>query len=156
MCKLVNNAQETELGVDLSLAVTPDGELVRQILSAAGLANNVVLLTDSVQKLKALLHLTKLCCDKFKVKLLAAKTMLLVFTTKETELKAKVELASHRVCINGADISPSTQATHVGVVRSAEGNGPNILARLSSPPSPQDDILVWPALQTQRWGQSLG
>ena len=36
------------------------------------------------------------------------------------------------VCIDGADISPSTQATHVGVVRSAEGNGPNILARLSA------------------------
>ena len=65
------------------------------------------------------------------MKLVAAKTMILVFTTKETEMKAKVELASHRVCINGADISPSTQATHVGVVRSAEGNGPNILARLS-------------------------
>ena len=89
MCKLVNNAQETELGVDLSLAVTPDGELVRQILSAAGLADDVVLLTDSVQKLKALLHLTKLYCDKFQVKLVAAKTMLLVFTTKETELKGR-------------------------------------------------------------------
>ena len=97
--KLVNNeqlrtAQESELGVDLGLAVTPDGALVRQILSAAGLADDVVLLTDSVYKLKALLYLTKLYCDKFQVKLVAAKTMLLVFTTKETELKAKVELAS--------------------------------------------------------------
>ena len=122
MCKLVNNAQETELGVDLSLAVTPDGELVRQILSAAGLADDVVLLNDSVQKLKALLLLLNQYCDKFQ----------LVFTTRETELKAKVELASHRICVDGVKISPSAQATHAGVVRSAEGNGPNILAPLST------------------------
>ena len=55
--KLVNNeqlrtAQESELGVDLGLVVTPDGALVRQILSEAGLADDVVLLTDTVHKLK--------------------------------------------------------------------------------------------------------
>ena len=92
----------------------------------------MVLLNDSVQKLKALFLLTIQYCDKFHVKLVAAKTQLLVFTTRETELKAKVELASHRICVDGVKISPSAQATHVGVVRSAEGNGPNILARLSA------------------------
>ena len=52
MYKLVNNkqlksAQESELGVDLGLAVTSEGDLVRQILSAVGLADDVVLLTES-------------------------------------------------------------------------------------------------------------
>ena len=135
--KLVNNeqlktAQESELGVDLGLSVLPNGEIVRQVLSCAGFADDVSLLTDSVEKLKALLYLTKCYCEKFQVKLVPAKTMLLVFTTKGTTMKAKVELASHRLCIDNAEISTSNQATHVGIVRSPEGNGPNILARLSA------------------------
>ena len=55
---------------------------------------DVVLLSSSVKILEILLHLTKLYCYKFQVKLLWIKTKLLVFTTKKTEMQAKVELAA--------------------------------------------------------------
>ena len=62
--RLVNNeqletAQESELGVDLGLALTPSGGVVRQTLSASGLADDVGLLFNDVNKLIVLLHLTK-------------------------------------------------------------------------------------------------
>ena len=75
------------------------------------------------------MHLTKIYCDKYQVKLVGSKTKLIVFTTKKTEVQAKVELASTTISVDGDVISPTTQATHVGVVRSPEGNGPNIAAR---------------------------
>ena len=62
--RLVNNeqletAQKSELGVDLGLALTPSGGVVRQTLSAAGLADDVGLLPNDVNKLIVLIHLTK-------------------------------------------------------------------------------------------------
>ena len=79
------------------------------------------------------MHLTKLYCDKYQVKLVAAKTKLLVFTTKETKMLAKVDLAVTTITIDGEVITPSSEATHVGVVRSVvDGNCPNIVARLSA------------------------
>ena len=125
-------AQMSELGVDLSQVVDENGGLMRQVLSAAGLADNVGLLTGSLGQLKILLHLTKLYCDKFQVKLVWSKTKLLVFTTRQTELQAKIELVSTTISVDGHAITPSFQATHVGVVRSSEGNGPNISARLTA------------------------
>ena len=53
---------------------------------------------------------------------------MLVFTTKETELQAKVEIAVTPISIEGHQIAPTHQATHVGVVRCPDGNGPNITA----------------------------
>ena len=135
--KLVNNeqlqiAQESQLGMDLGTLVDENGQLNRQILSAAGLADDVCLLSTSAEKVKLLLHLTKLFCDKYQVKLVSSKTKLLIFTNKQTELTARVELASTSISMNGEEIFPSTQATHVGVVRSVDGNAANIMARLSA------------------------
>ena len=135
--RLVNNeqiqtAQQSQLGVELGLVVTPAGGVVRQVLSAVAQADDVGLLSTSLERLKALLHLTKLYCDKYQVKLVGSKTKLLVFTTKQTELQAKVELAVTTISVDGERISPSSQATHVGVVRSVDGNGPNIASRLSA------------------------
>ena len=132
--RLVNNeqlqiAQQSELGVDLGLVLTDSG-LVRQVLSASGLADDVCLLASSLSRLKILLHLTELYCDKFQVKLVWSKTNLLVFTTKDTQLQAKVEIAVTPISVDGHQIAPSHQATHVGVVRCPDGNGPNITARM--------------------------
>ena len=93
---------------------------------------NVGLLTGSISQLKVLLHLTKLYCSKFQVKLVWSNTNLLVFTTKQTEMQAKIEVASTTISVDGHAITPSFQATHVGVVRCPEGNGPNISARLTA------------------------
>ena len=134
--RLVNNeqlltAQQSDLGVELGSVATPEG-LVRQVLGAVGLADDVALLAGSLSKLQALLQLTKLYCDKYQVKLVASKTKLIVYTTKHTELLSKVDLATTTINVDGLMISPSQEASHVGVVRCADGNGPNITARLSA------------------------
>ena len=66
--------------------------------------------------LKALLHLTKIYCDRYQVKLVGTKTKLLVFNTNKTKVQAKVELALTTISVDGDIITPITQATHVGVV----------------------------------------
>ena len=135
--RLVNNeqlltAQKSELGVQLGFSVTPYWELVNLVLSAVGQADDVGLLSTSMSSLRALLHLTKIYCSKYQVKLVSSKTKLLVFTTKETEMKARVEMAVTPIFIEGEESVPTSQACHVGVVRSVEGNGPHIAARVTA------------------------
>ena len=103
----------SELGVDLGIVVSQDRELISQVLSAAGLADDVGLLTSSVSKLKVLLHITKMYCDRFQVKLVGSKAKLLVFTTNHTEAQAEVELAVTTLSVEGHKISPSSKATQV-------------------------------------------
>jgi hypothetical protein len=47
-------------------------------------------------------------------------------------MQSKVELATTTINVDGLVISPSQEASHVGVLRNVEGNGPNISARLSA------------------------
>ena len=47
---------------------------------------------------------------------MASKTKLLVFTNKKTEVQAMTDLAINTISLDGQNISPSSQATHVGVV----------------------------------------
>ena len=70
--RLVNNeqlqtAQESQLVVDLGLAVNSTGDLVRQVLSDVGQADYVALLATFLNKLKVLLHLTKIYCDRYHI-----------------------------------------------------------------------------------------
>ena len=44
------------------------------------------------------------------------KTKLLVFTTKQCEMTAKVELATTTLEVDGCTVSPFAQATHIGVL----------------------------------------
>ena len=109
--RLVNNeqlitAQQSQLGVELGSVTTPDG-LVKQVMGAVGLADDVALLAGSLAKLQALLQLTKVYCDKFQVKLVGSKTKLIVYTNKSTEMQSKVELATTLINVGGQNISPS-------------------------------------------------
>ena len=79
MYKLVNNeqlevSQKSELGVDLGYVVASKGGVVKQVLCAAGLADDVGLLTQGMKDLQALLELTKIYCEKYQVKLVASCT----------------------------------------------------------------------------------
>ena len=74
---------------------------------------------------------TKLYYAKYQVKLVSSKTKLLVFSTNNSNMRARVELATTSIDVGGSLVSPSSQATHVGVVRCPEGNAPNIAARLA-------------------------
>jgi hypothetical protein len=134
----VNNEQlqtapQSELGVDIGQVVTDDGHIQHNVLSGVGQSDDVAHLANSLKALQALLYLSKLYCDKYQVKLVAAKTKLLVFTTKETEMMAKVDVAVNSIAVDGAQITPSSQATHVGVVRSlVDDNCHHIVARLAA------------------------
>ena len=134
--RLVNNeqletAQRSKLGIDLGLVPAPSGGLVRQVLSSVGQADDVGLLSSSLLALICLLHLTKMYCDKYQVQLVGAKTKLLVFNTKESLQQTTVELATYPVIVD-QNIEPSDEASHVGVVRSVDGNMAHISERLSA------------------------
>ena len=58
--------------------------LVRQYLGSVGQADDVGLLSSSLKSLQLLLHLTKIYCERYQVKLVGSKTKLLVFNKKET------------------------------------------------------------------------
>jgi hypothetical protein len=89
-------------------------------------------LSGTMSGLRSLLQLTKIYCEKFQVKLVGCKTTLLVFTTRNTEIIAKIELVDTPITVDGTVIHPTDQAPHVGVIRSVNGNGPNIVARMSA------------------------
>jgi hypothetical protein len=134
--RLVNNeqletAQRSELGIDLGLVPAPSGGLVRQVLSGVGQADDVGLLSSSLMNLICLLHLTRMYCEKYQVQLVGAKTKLLVFNTKESLQQTTVELAAYPVMVD-QNIEPSAEASHVGVVRSVDGNMAHISDRLSA------------------------
>ena len=110
--RLTNNeqletAQRSQLGVDMGLSVSPSGDLSRLVMSAVGQADDVGLLSTDLRRLKTLLHLTKLFCDKFQIKLVGSKTKLLVFTTKATAIQASLELAVTNIDVDGPNIVPS-------------------------------------------------
>ena len=121
-------AQRSELGIDLGLSLTLSGDLKRNVISGVGTADDVGLISSDLKKLRALLHLTKMYCDKFQVKLVGDKTKLLVFTNKQCDMEAKVQLAVTNIEVDGFIVSPSPQAGHVGVMKSPDGFGPNIAA----------------------------
>ena len=122
------------MGVDLGLAVCPNGDVDSLVLSAVGQADDIALISSSLRNLQNLLHLSKIYCEKYQVKLVGSKTKLLVFNSKDTALKSQVDLASTTITVNEQVILPTTQAAHahVGVIRSVECNEANILAGLSA------------------------
>ena len=135
--RLVNNeqietAQQSKLGVDFGLAVCPNGTVDSLVLSAVGQADDIALISSSLRSLQYLLHLSKIYCEKYQVKLVGSKTKLLVFNSKDTVLMSQVDLASTTISVNEQVILPTTQAPHVGIIRSVEGNEANILAKLSA------------------------
>ena len=72
------------------IVVTTQGEMEKLLLSSVGQADDVGLLANSLKYLNLLLHLTVMYCEKYQVKLVASKTKLLVFSTKDTELKVGI------------------------------------------------------------------
>ena len=102
--RLVNNeqletAQRSELGIDMGLVISSSGDLESlSLLVKSGTSGKI---SSDLNSLKALLHLTKMYCEKYLVKLVGSKTKLLVFTTKQCEMKARVELATTNIEVDG-------------------------------------------------------
>ena len=121
--KLYNNevltlAQDSQMGVDLSSTLT---------ISAVGQADDTALISNDLFKLRQILHLVIEYCTKFNVVLSSTKTKLL----RVTPPRQKDFVPYNPIKIDGVNIEFVSQAEHVGVIRSVDGNMPNILNRIS-------------------------
>ena len=125
--KIYNNeqlktAQRSNLGVNMKDIV----------ISAIGQADDVVLVSNSIDNLKHLAWLTERYCQKYRVKLVAAKTKLIAYCTpKQSELVEHAKLIN-RVTICEEKVEFSSELDHVGIIRNNSGNLQHIVGRLSA------------------------
>ena len=119
----LNSAQESALGVPL-------GNLT---ISAIGIADDTALISNNLQNLQFLLHLTEIFCNKYHVTICAEKTKLQVYHNKKTELKAKYARMTNPINIIGNKVEFVERAEHVGIVRStSSGNDIPIFSRITA------------------------
>ena len=122
--KLYNNeqlsiAQDSRLGVALG-----DG----LVLSAVGQADDAALISNDIGKLNLILKLVLNYCQKFSINLSDSKTKLLALTpARQSSL-----VPYNPIRINDKQIDIVDQAEHVGVIRSTQGNMPNLLQRITA------------------------
>ena len=86
----------------------------------------------TLTKVSGLLHLTNEYCKQFHVELVPSKTKLLAFTPPNHQMDIYLQQLTSPVSLGGHEIEFCTSAEHVGILRSPEGNMPNILSRLSA------------------------
>ena len=115
-------AQQSKLGIDI-------GDIC---ISAIGQADDSCLVSDCVFKLQHLLQLTVQYCSKYHVELVPEKTKLLCYSPSGLESSASYWKLVSPITLANKKIEFSIEAEHVGIVRSVDGNLPNIMARLSS------------------------
>ena len=125
--KIYNNEQlttpqETEFGASI-------GEVH---VASIGQADDCVLVSYDIHKLKFLLHLTLQYCEKYHVLLSPGKTKLQLYTPPGRSLDNEYLMAAASLQINGTPIELVDTTEHVGVLRSIEGNLPHLLQRFSS------------------------
>ena len=132
--KLCNNqqlkeAQDSGLGVNFSDHLGDNDISV----AAIGQADDVVLVANSLTSLSCLLQLTKLHCDREHVQLVPEKTKLLVWSPSRQESKVELENLGCPLVIDEKIIDFSSEAEHVGILRTTKGdNMPHIMNRISA------------------------
>ena len=125
--KLANNeqlstAQESLLGLKMNDI----------FVSSVGQADDTCLVSDCIFKMQLLLQLTEEYCAKYHVELVPDKTKLLCFSPPGLESSVAYWKAVSPVTLGQQKIAFSTEADHVGIVRSVHGNLPSILSRISA------------------------
>ena len=98
------------------------------IVSGVGQADDIGLLSNSIFNLFNILYLALNYCQKFNIELCAEKTKLLMLKKKNDQSF----VAFNPININGNHINFSHQAEHVGVIRSCDGNIPNLMNRFAA------------------------
>ena len=98
------------------------------VVSAVGQADDTALISNNIHKLHHILQIVLEYCLKYNVQLCPAKTKLL----KITPARQSSFEPYNPIQINGKQIEFVDEAEHVGVLRSVEGNMPNILQRISA------------------------
>ena len=117
--ELLKNVQKSALGIPLSKNL---------VISGIGLADDTVMAANKLSSLTNILILTHDYCNKFSVTLCPEKTKLVRFSKLADE---EME-AMNPIVIDGIQIPFSECAEHVGILRSTEGNLPNIMNRISA------------------------
>ena len=117
----LNTVQRSGLGVNL-------GDVV---VSSIGQADDTVLISDCIVKLYGLLHLAVSYCKQYHVELVPEKTKLVAFCHNPKSTSMYFQKLLNPISIEGHKVEFSSSAEHVGIIRSSEGNMPNILHRLS-------------------------
>ena len=125
--KLANNdqlhiAQLSQLGINLG----------SHVVSSIGQADDSALVANDVFSLQNLLQLTLEYCQRNNVTLVPEKTKLLAFCPIGQEQCVEYSKMRSPININDNYIPFTDSAEHVGVLRSVNGNGPAILARISA------------------------
>ena len=116
---LLQQSQASELGVDLHREL---------VLSAVGQADDTVLMSNDINKLHHILQLCLSYCQKYNVELSPSKTKLMIITPS----KKNIFIPHNPIYIAGKHIDFVEEAEHVGVLRSVQGNLPNIIQRIAS------------------------
>ena len=116
-------AQRSELGVKVSRDL---------VVSAIGQADDTLLVSNNLHNLQNLLQLSLHHCSKSNVELCPGKTKLQVLATKK--MRRHVDYLKHfsPVNLNGTRLDFCDSAEHVGILRSINGNLPNIYERIFS------------------------
>ena len=114
--------QESRLGVPL-------GPLT---VSGIGQADDTLIISNNIKKLRYLLELTKTFCSKYQVQLCADKTRLQVYfkENKRRNIQYLKEMNPIEIC--GNTIEYNEIAEHVGVTRSINGNLPSLISRITA------------------------
>ena len=117
--ELLKTVQNSCQGVDLGNNL---------VVSGVGQADGVALLSNNIFNLHNILHLTLKYCKEYHVDLCADKTKLLHFTPSSI----LPYLPFNPIRVNNQTIDFSSQAEHVGVIRSPSGNLPNLMKRFAA------------------------
>ena len=118
----LETAQASKLGIPL-------GPLT---ISGIGQADDTALVSNRIQALFYLLHLTLIFCSKYNVQLSSEKTKLQVIYNKDMSQEIDYIKSTNPILINGEVIKFVDTTEHVGMTRSTTGNLPTILDRVIS------------------------
>ena len=116
--ELLNLVQDSKLGVDMHNVM---------VVSGVGQADDTGLLSNNLQKLNHILQLCVSYCQKYNVELSPSKTKLMMISPDK-----KTVVPFNPITIAGEQIEFVHQAEHVGVLRSTQGNLPNIVQRVAA------------------------
>ena len=99
------------------------------VVSYVGQADDVALVANDLQQLRLLFKLALDYCQKFNVQLCPSKTKLLVVQPKGSN---NIFIPCNSIKMGDNYVDFTSTAEHVAVIRSIEGNMPNLLKRISS------------------------
>ena len=121
-------------------------------VSANGMADDTVLISNDIFHLLMLLELTEYFCHKYGVSLVPEKTILQCLKPKSYQDDDEF----NPIKINDHPIPFSSMAEHVGIVRSPNGNETAILSRITAHKSALNSVLHTGMAREHRGNPAVG